>query len=273
MQILIPCQPDQSAAESCKISLFSLTSMEFSPANPIVKLCLQGMDLEAREKPGEAREIFLNAWHEAANDFEKFISAYYVARHQPDVPETLKWLQTCLDHALKVDSAAVRSAFPSLYERIAECYKSSGDEENASRYYELAKQSNEHPDDRGPFYHGTRADIKPGEYLNPGFNSNYRSDLKMNHIYFTALVNGAGLAAELAKGDGPGRVYIVEPAGSFENDPNVTNKKFPGNPTRSYRTSAPLKVVGEVTDWHRLSPQELQKWREKLANNKGEIIN
>ena len=95
----------------------------------------------------------------------------------------------------------------------------------------------------------------------------------MNHIYFTALVNGAGLAAALAKGDGPERVYIVEPTGDFENDPNVTDKKFPGNPTRSYRTKAPLKIVGEVTDWVRQTPAEIQKWREKLANNKGDIIN
>jgi hypothetical protein len=89
----------------------------------------------------------------------------------------------------------------------------------------------------------------------------------------TNLVNGAGLAAALAKGDGRERVYIVEPTGGFENDPNVTDKKFPGNPTRSYRTQAPLKIVGEVTDWARQTPEELQKWREKLANVKGEIIN
>jgi Rifampin ADP-ribosyl transferase len=95
----------------------------------------------------------------------------------------------------------------------------------------------------------------------------------MNHIYFTALVNGAGLAAALAKGDKRERVYIVEPTGGFENDPNVTDKKFPGNPTRSYRSQAPLKIVGEVTDWVRQTPEKLQKWREKLASNKGEIIN
>ena len=104
-------------------------------------------------------------------------------------------------------------------------------------------------------------------------SSNYKTEIKMNHIYFTALVNGAGLAAALAKGDGRERVYIIEPIGSFENDPNVTDKKFPGNPTRSYRSQAPLKIVGEVTDWVRLTPEELQKFRERLANNKGEIIN
>jgi rifampin ADP-ribosylating transferase len=95
----------------------------------------------------------------------------------------------------------------------------------------------------------------------------------MNHIYFTALVHGAGLAAALAKGEGRERVYVVEPTGSFENDPNVTDRKFPGNPTRSYRTEAPLKIVGEVTDWVRQTPEELAKWREKLASNKGKIIN
>jgi hypothetical protein len=95
----------------------------------------------------------------------------------------------------------------------------------------------------------------------------------MNHIYFTALINGAGLAAALAKGDGRERVYIVEPKGEFENDPNVTDKKFPGNLTRSYRSQEPLKIVGEETEWVRPTPEELRLWREKLANNKGEIIN
>ena len=81
------------------------------------------------------------------------------------------------------------------------------------------------------------------------------------------------MVAALANGDGPERVYVVEPTGSFENDPNVTNKKFPGNPTRSYRSQAPLKIVGELTDWVRQTPEQVEAWREKLANNKGEIIN
>src|SRR5689334_2322610 len=127
--------------------------------------------------------------------------------------------------------------------------------------------------DNGPFYHGTRADLRVGDLLTAGFRSNYKPEIIMNHIYCTALPNGAGLAAALAKGDGRERVYIVEPTGSFENDPNVTDKKFPGNPTRSYRSQAPLRIVGEVTEWVRQTAQELQKWREKLANVKGEIIN
>ena len=95
----------------------------------------------------------------------------------------------------------------------------------------------------------------------------------MNHIYFTALVNGAGLAAALAQGDDPERVYIIEPTGKFEHDPNVTDKKFPGNPTRSYRTLAPLKITGEVHDWAKQTPEAIQHWRDKLAKNKGDIIN
>jgi Rifampin ADP-ribosyl transferase len=131
--------------------------------------------------------------------------------------------------------------------------------------------------DEGPFFHGTRADLASGELLTPGFRSNYRPEIVMNHIYFTALRDGAGLAAELAPGDGAPRVYVVEPTGPFEDDPNVTDKKFPGNPTRSYRSSAPLRIVGEVTDWTRLTPEALQAWRERLAailtDERGEIIN
>jgi rifampin ADP-ribosylating transferase len=103
----------------------------------------------------------------------------------------------------------------------------------------------------------------------------------MNHIYFTSRVEGAGLAAEIAAelvgGGAAPRVYAVEPTGPFENDPNVTDKKFPGNPTRSYRSSAPLKVTGEKADWTRLTPEALQAWRERLIERRpgerGEIMN
>ncbi len=134
-----------------------------------------------------------------------------------------------------------------------------------------------HELDEGPFFHGTKADLQAGDLLTAGFRSNYRPEVVMNHIYFTALRDGAGLAAELAAGDGVPRVYAVEPTGAYENDPNVTDKKFPGNPTRSYRSTAPLKVVGEVTDWTRLTPEALQIWKERLAtllvHERGEIIN
>src|SRR3954452_912391 len=130
--------------------------------------------------------------------------------------------------------------------------------------------------DQGPFFHGTKADLREGDLLTAGFRSNYRPEVVMNHIYFTALRDGAGLAAELAAGEGAPRVYLVEPTGPFENDPNVTDKKFPGNPTRSYRSTAPLRVVGEVADWTRLTPEALQAWRDRLAvilEGGGEIIN
>lgn len=135
--------------------------------------------------------------------------------------------------------------------------------------------------DEGPFFHGTVADLNVGDLLTAGRRSNYRPEVMMNHIYFTALADGAGLAAEIAaeltEGAAVPRVYAVEPTGPFENDPNVTDKKFPGNPTRSYRSSAPLKVTGEITNWTRLTPEALQMWRERLtalrSDERGEIIN
>lgn len=247
--------------------------MEFNPSNNIVKLCIQGMDMEAKSRPEEASRIFLQAWNEATNDFEKFLAAHYVARHQNNASDKLKWYETGLQHALKINDDSVHSALPSLYTNIAKCNEDLGDSEKAKKNYELANSFKYKPSDKGPFYHGTKAALKIGDLLTPGGSSNYKSDLVMNHIYFTALANGAGLAAALAKGDGPEHVYIVEPTADFENDPNVTDKKFPGNPTRSYRTEAPLKIIGEVTDYVRQTPEEIQKWKDRLANNKGEIIN
>ncbi|GAA4896645.1 NAD(+)--rifampin ADP-ribosyltransferase [Tessaracoccus lubricantis] len=132
----------------------------------------------------------------------------------------------------------------------------------------------------GRYYHGTRAVLAPGDLITAGRRSNYRSDVIMNHVYFTARVDGGGLAAEIAALLGPDdaepHVYLVEPTGPFEDDPNVTDKKFPGNPTLSYRTSAPLRVVEEVTGWARLEPAELELWRDRLTamrESNAEIIN
>lgn len=247
--------------------------MEFSPNNNVVRLCIEGMNMEEKGKPEDASRLFLQAWNEATNDFEKFTAAYYVARHQKNASDKLKWLDTALQSALRINDVSVAGAYPALYSNIAKCYEELGDHDNAKKNHELANSFKVKPSDKGPFYHGTKADLQVGDLLTAGRESNYKAEFMMNHIYFTALVNGAGLAAALAKGDGPERVYIVEPTGSFENDPNVTDKKFPGNPTRSYRTQAPLKIIGEVTDWVRQTPEELQKWREKLANVKGDIIN
>lgn len=247
--------------------------MEFSPNNRIVKLCLQGMQLEQQGQPNEAAQVFAQAWNEATFDFEKFISAYFVARTQGTASDKLSWLETALQIALKINDDSVRTALPSLYSDIAKCLEERGDLDQALKNRQLAASVPYEPRDKGPFFHGTKADLKVGDLLMPGGASNYKSDLKMNHIYFTSLLSGAGLAAALAKGDNFERVYIIEPTGSFEHDPNVTDKKFPGNPTRSYRSEAPLKILDEVKDWTKQSAEEIQKWRDKLANNKGEIIN
>lgn len=247
--------------------------MEFSPFNTVVKLCLQGMEKEEQGKPEEASKLFLQSWKEATNDFEKFLAAHYVARHQTSVSDKLKWLETSLEFAIKVNDNTVKSALPSLYVNISNCYKEINNNFKAKEYSDLANSYKYNPSDKGPFYHGTKADLQVGDLLTAGGQSNYKSELKMNHIYFTGLVNGAGLAAALANGEGKDRVYMVEPMGTYENDPNLTDKKFPGNPSRSYRSENPLKIIGEVTEWVRQSPEEIQKFREKLANNKGEIIN
>lgn len=171
----------------------------------------------------------------------------------------------------------INGMYPTLYSNIAKCYKDYSDIINAIKHFELANAFKDKIIDKGPFYHGTNADLQVGDLLTAGFNSNYKPEITMNHIYFTAMVNVAGLAAEIAMSDGIPRVYIVEPTGIFENDPNVTDQKFPGNPTRSYRSREPLKIVGEIKEWVRLSPEALQKWREKLvlikSDSKSEIIN
>jgi hypothetical protein len=117
---------------------------------------------------------------------------------------------------------------------------------------------------QGPFYHGTKAELKLGDLLEPGYSSNYGQRKKANYIYFTASLDAAVWGAELAVGDETGHIYRVEPTGTFEDDPNLTDKKFPGNPTRSYRTLQPLRVVDEVLDWVRHSPEELKKMRDHL---------
>ena len=217
--------------------------------------------------------MFHKAWREATDDYERFIASYHLARMQRSIPDRLNWMKTSLRCALQINDDNVKSAYPTLYLSIAKFYEELGDLENAEKNYELSTSANGAPSDLGPFYHGTKADLKVGDLLTAGGISNYRSGLKMNHIYFTANVNGAGLAASLAKGEGRERIYIVEPTGEFENDPNVTDKKFPGNLTRSYRSKDPLRIIGEVTEWVKLTPKARSEWREKVAKNKGEIIN
>lgn len=117
-------------------------------------------------------------------------------------------------------------------------------------------------------YHGTRADLKPGDLIEPGYHSNYGQQQKATYVYLAATLDAATWGAELALGEGLGRIYIVEPIGSIEDDPNVTDKKFPGNPTKSYRSREPLRVTGEVIDWQGHSPEALKTMKDSLERLK-----
>jgi hypothetical protein len=118
------------------------------------------------------------------------------------------------------------------------------------------------------YYHGTRADLKPEDLIEPGYNSNFGSRKEANHVYFTATVDAAVWGAELAIGEGPGRIYVVEPTGLMEDDPNLTDKKFPGNPTKSYRSRDPLLVTGELTNWEGHASDVLQAMKDNLERLK-----
>ena len=118
------------------------------------------------------------------------------------------------------------------------------------------------------YYHGTKADMKIGDLIEPGFSSNYGKRKKAAFVYLTATMDAATWGAELAVGKGPGRIYIVEPTGPFEDDPNLTDKKFPGNPTKSYRSKGPLKIIGEIKDWKGHPPEQLNAMKEHLERLK-----
>lgn len=115
------------------------------------------------------------------------------------------------------------------------------------------------------FFHGTRADLKPGNQIVVGHASNFTAAEALSWVYFSATLDAAIWGAELAAGSGPGRIYVVEPTGPFVDDPNLTDKKFPGNPTRSYRSRDPLRVIGEVTHWQGHSAEQVQAMKEGLA--------
>jgi rifampin ADP-ribosylating transferase len=120
----------------------------------------------------------------------------------------------------------------------------------------------------GALLHGTKADLSVGDLLVPGRRSNYEDGRVSNHVYVTQTLDAAVWGAELAQGEGRGRIYIVEPQGALEDDPNVTDKKLPGNPTRSYRTGEAVRIVGEIRDWVGHSPEQLQAMRDGLADLK-----
>ena len=118
------------------------------------------------------------------------------------------------------------------------------------------------------FYHGTKANLRQGELIEPGYNSNYGKRKKAAYVYLSATLEAAIWGAELAVGEGPGRIYIVEPTGPIEDDPNLTDKRYPGNPTKSFRSRDPFRVTGEVTDWKGHSPEELKAMNDHLERLK-----
>ena len=120
----------------------------------------------------------------------------------------------------------------------------------------------------GKFYHGTKANLKKGDLIEPGFNSNFGQRNKAKYVYLTAILDAAIWGAELSLGEGVGRIYIVEPTGSFEDDPNLKDKKFPGNPTKSYRTKSSLRIIGEVTNWQGHSPEQLKAMKDAVERAK-----
>jgi rifampin ADP-ribosylating transferase len=139
--------------------------------------------------------------------------------------------------------------------------------ESDGGYVPVTYESCEHVE--GPFFHGTKSELPVGAELVPGFGSNFQAGRVMNHIYFSALVDtaawGAELATALAGLEDRGHIYEVEPLGPFEDDPNVTNKRFPGNVTQSYRTRHPLRVVGEVDEWTGHDPETIKGMLDNLA--------
>ena len=123
-----------------------------------------------------------------------------------------------------------------------------------------------------PWYHGTRADLRAGDLIDPGYASNYGQRKSASWVYFTGTLEAAIWGAELAQGEGRERIYIVEPTGEFVDDPNLTDQKFPGNPTASYRSQQPLRVTGEVEQWQGHSPEQLKHMKDHLERLKEQGI-
>ncbi|CAM3117340.1 NAD(+)--rifampin ADP-ribosyltransferase [Sphingomonas antarctica] len=130
----------------------------------------------------------------------------------------------------------------------------------------------DHPIAPPPYYHGTRANLAVGDQLQPGWMTNFGTGKPAGWIYFAATLEAAIWGAELAQGAARERIYLVEPSGAVENDPNVTDKRFPGNPTKSYRTRGSLRVVGEVTEWSSHPPEQLQAMKDFVARMTAEGV-
>lgn len=248
----------------------------FNPHHPIIQLCVRARIAQEQENFEQASQLLKQALESNLDDYHAFIVAYQfanLAKLQKEIFEEIKWLNEAVQYAKKVEDIGVKSAYPTIYQELSQAYITLGNQDYADRYRKKAQQAINCLQDDGPFYHGTKAELAVGDLLVAGKQSNYQDDLVMNHIYFTANLNGASLAASLAHGQGSEHVYLVQPTGAFEADPNVTNQKFPGNLTRSYRSNAPLKVLAEVTDYQELSDKQKQTWQKRIEKAQGEIIN
>lgn len=140
--------------------------MEFNPNNNIIRYCIQAMDMEEKNKPEEAKKLFLQGWAEATNDFEKYLTAFFVARHQDDISDKLQWLETSLQLALKINSDTVHTALPTLYFNIAKCYEGLGDIEKAKKYNDIAISHKENIADKLPFLSWHKSRFTDWRFIN-----------------------------------------------------------------------------------------------------------
>lgn len=245
---------------------------DFDLTNIILQQCLT--TINKAYSCNQKTVLELQTLQQLANsDFEKFITLYYISKYEDNNEKKITYLKEAIKYASKSEVFALFSSLPYLYNELSSTLNKNGDYNEANTAQNIGLKYQTNTLDPGPFYHGTRAELQVGDMLKPGFPSNYQPEIIMNHIYFTTKIDGAGFAAALANGDSKERVYIVAPLGNYENDPNVTDMKFPGNITRAYRSSEPLKIVGEITDWNRLDESELNKWREKMKTSTKKILN
>lgn len=169
--------------------------MRFNPTSPFIQQLMQAIIQTEQGELAQAATTLDKMYRQTEDDYEKFLLAYQFSKVTTDIFERVKWLSVSLESAQKVDDEEVKSAYVTLFRDLAEAYKALGNYDYEKKYLELAETEPTTPTDQGPFYHGTKADLKVGDLLVPGGLSNYQDDLVMNHIYFTAYLNGAGLAA------------------------------------------------------------------------------
>ena len=179
-----------------------LSDMRFNPTSPFIQQLMQAIIQTEQGNLAQAEAILDRMYRQTDDDYEKFLLAYQFSKVTTDIFERVKWLSVSLESAQKIDDEEVKSAYVTLFRDLSAAYKVLGNHDYEKKYLELAEAEPKTPTYQGPFYHGTKADLEVGDLLVPGGLSNYQDDLVMNHIYFTANLNGAGLAATLVKGTG-----------------------------------------------------------------------